>query len=180
MLAPRPKERLSAAGPLRHAGVVRRLEIALVLLAAALTAALLWPHGAWSPPSPYCHSGPVLAGVYHSERLHVRDRCVVAAGVVTRVKFEKYDGDVHLDLAPDDRRLLGGRDELVVEVLPQDRATVPIPAEGTRVTVVGPWVDDVEHGWREIHPAWWISSGRLVPATPPELEAVERLLRSER
>ena len=122
----------------------------------------------------------MLAGVYHSERLHVRDRCVVAAGVVTRATFEGYDGDVHLDLRPDDAKLAGGRDALVVEVLPQDRLTVTIPEVGTRVTVVGPWVDDLEHGWREVHPAWWISSGRITPATPPELAAVERLLRDER
>jgi hypothetical protein len=141
---------------------------------------LAWPRHAWSPPSPYCRDGPPLAGVYHSNRLHVRDRCVVATGVVTRVVFEKYDGDVHVSLRPDDPRLLGdGDDSLVVEVIPQDRAVVPIPAVASRVTVVGPWVDDLEHGWREVHPAWWISGGRLVPASVHELEAVRALLRDD-
>lgn len=111
----------------------------------------------------------------------MRDRCVVAAGVVTRVKFETYDGDVHFDLRTDEPRLLDkGQDDLVVEVIPQDRSVVPIPDVGTRVTVVGPWVDDREHGWREIHPAWWISSGRVVPASDAELRAERTLLRDER
>ena len=160
---------------------MRRLEIALALLALALAWALLWPRHAWSPPSPYCRTGPPLLGIYHSDRLHVRDRCVVAAGVVTRVKFETYDGDVHFDLRTDDTRLLEkGQDDLVVEVIPQDRSVVPIPDVGARVTVVGPWVDDREHGWREIHPAWWISSGRVVPASDAELRAERILLRDER
>jgi hypothetical protein len=62
-------------------------------------------------------------------------------------------------------------------VIPQDRTRVPIPDQGARITVVGPWVDDLEHGWREVHPAWWISSGRIVPAAPQELDAVRGLLR---
>ena len=160
---------------------MRRLEIALAAVALALAFALLWPRHAWSPPSPYCRGGPPLAGIYHSDRLHVRDRCVVAAGVVTRVKYEMYDGDVHLDLRTDDARLLAnGQDALVVEVIPQDRAVVPIPDVGARVTVVGPWVDDQEHGWREIHPAWWISAGRIVPASAAELRAEQALLRDGR
>jgi hypothetical protein len=170
--------RLSRTGQVGHAETMRRLEIVLALLALVLAAGLVWPRHAWSPPSPYCRDGPALAGVYHSDRLHVRERCVVAAGVVTRVKFEPYDGDVHLDLRPDDVRLLGkGQDDLVVEVIPQDRTRVPIPDQGARITVVGPWVDDLEHGWREVHPAWWISSGRIVPAARQELDAVRGLLR---
>jgi len=124
-----------------------------------------------------------MAGVYHPARLHVRSRCAVATGVVEKVKFEDYDGDVHIDLRPDEasRRLLSdGNDQvggnLVVEIIPQDRATVSIPDVGATVTVVGPWVDDETHGWREIHPAWWISAGRIVPATPHELERVQSLL----
>src|SRR2546423_8042364 len=86
------------------------------------------------PPSPYCRGGPPLAGVYHSDRLSVRKRCAVASGVVTQVKFEKYDGDVHIRLTDGDGR------ELVVEVLPQDRSVVAIPDTGQHVQVVGPLV----------------------------------------
>jgi hypothetical protein len=159
---------------------MRRIELVLALLVVVLAVSLAWPRHAWSPPSPYCRDGPALAGVYHTDRLHVRERCVVTTGVVTRVIFEKYDGDVHVALRPDDPRLLGrGDDNLVVEVIPQDRAVVPIPAVDAHVTVVGPWVDDLEHGWREVHPAWWISSGRVVPASAGELEAVRTLLRDD-
>ena len=113
----------------------------------------------------------------------MKSRCRVATGVVERIKLEEFDGDVHIELRLDgaDRGLLSrGNDQvggtLVVEVIPQDRATVPIPAVGERVTVVGPWVDDTTHDWREIHPAWWISLGQVRPASPQELERVQVLL----
>ena len=155
--------------------------LALVPLAAGCS---LVASKATPPPSPYCRSGDPLAGVYHPGRLHVRSRCAVATGVVDRVKFEDFDGDVHIDLRLQDpyRRLLSSgndqvRGDLVVEVIPHDRSSVSIPDVGTTVSVVGPWVDDEAHGWREIHPAWWISAGRVLPATPRELERVDALLR---
>src|SRR5437773_9668938 len=52
-------------------------------------------------PSPYCRGGNPLAGVYHPQRLIVKSRCRVAIGTVSHVKFEEYDGDVHVDLRPD-------------------------------------------------------------------------------
>jgi hypothetical protein len=151
---------------------VPRLEGALVLAVAALAALLLIvrPHAS-PPPSPYCRGGPALAGVYHSDRLEVKKQCAVVAGVVTRVKFEEFDGDVHIGLRTDDGK------ELVVEVIPQDRDAVPIPDTGAHVTVVGPSAWDTAHDWAEIHPAWWISSGRIVPASTQELARVQSLLR---
>jgi hypothetical protein len=151
---------------------VHRLEALLVTVIATLVVLLLLvrPHAS-PPPSPYCRSGPPLAGVYHSPRLEVKKRCAVASGVVTRVKFEEFDGDVHVDLRTE------GGEKLVVEVIPQDRAVVPIPDTGARVTVVGPRTWDTQHDWPEIHPAWWISSGRIVPATAQEVARVESLLR---
>lgn len=158
-----------------HRRSVRRLELGLVLCVIALGAALaLVRPRPEPPPSPYCRGGPALAGVYHSDRLAVRKRCAVAEGVVTAVKFEAYDGDVHIRL-----KLLDGS-RLVVEVLPQDRDEVAIPDTGQHVQVVGPRVDDLEHGWPEIHPAWWISAGRLVPASTRELARAEALLRDGR
>jgi hypothetical protein len=151
---------------------VQRLELALVVAIAAFAGLLLVvrPHRS-APPSPYCRGGPPLAGVYHSPRLEVKKRCAVESGLVTKVKFEEYDGDVHFNLRTD------AGEQLVVEVIPQDRATVPIPDTGARVTVVGPRVWDTAHDWAEIHPAWWISSGRTVPASTQELARVESLLR---
>ncbi len=142
---------------------------ALLLAVPAITAAcsLL---GTSPPPSPYCRPGNPLAGVYHPARLKVKRRCKVETGVVTRVKFEDYDGDVHIDLSLDSGATL------VVEVIPQDRARVAVPNVSTRVSVAGPWVKDEQHGWMEIHPAWWVSAGRLIPATPAELRRAQLLL----
>jgi hypothetical protein len=149
---------------------MRRVELALAAVVAALVVALLLVRAKPSPPpSPYCRGGPPLVGVYHVDRLHVRKRCAVASGVVTRVKFEQFDGDVHIDLQ-------SSRGKLVVEIIPQDRSLVAVPETGAHVTVVGPLVDDLQHGWPEIHPAWWISSGRIVPASSAELARVESLL----
>src|SRR3954471_7717122 len=148
-----------------------RLELALAASVAALAAVLVVVRPpAGPPPSPYARGGPPLAGVYHPQRLEVKKRCAVATGVVTRVKLEPFDGDVHVALRT-------GDGELVVEVIPQDRATVPVPETGSRVTVVGPKVWDTSHGWAEIHPAWWISSGRIVPASTAEVARAEALLR---
>jgi hypothetical protein len=134
-------------------------------------------------PSPYCRSGGPLAGVYHPQRLEVKSRCRVAIGTVRKVKFEAYDGDVHIDLRPDpgyEALLSDGNEQvggnLVVEIIPQDRSRVAVPAEGARVEVVGPWVADNQHGWNEIHPAWWVSSGAIEPASVTELHRAQLLL----
>jgi hypothetical protein len=134
-------------------------------------------------PSPYCRGGGPLAGVYHQQRLIVKSRCRIAIGTVTKVKFEEYDGDVHICLRVDpayERLLSDGNDrvggELVVEIIPQDRSRVAVPDEGQRVEVVGPWVEDTQHGWNEIHPAWWVSAGAIRPATAEELRRVQLLL----
>jgi hypothetical protein len=136
------------------------------------------------PPSPHCRSGAALVGVYHPQRLKVKSRCRVANGTVEKVKFEEYDGDVHIELRLDrvsENLLAKGNeqvgDTLVVEVIPWDRSRVRVPSEGQRVQVVGPWVDDTTHGWNEIHPAWWISAGEIQPASATELRRVDQLLR---
>jgi len=138
-----------------------------------------------TPASPYCRGGNPLAGVYHPQRLVVKSRCRVAIGTVHEVKFEEYDGDVHNDLRPDQpyENLLSdgnGRvgGNLIVEIIPQDRSRVDVPPVGARIEVVGPWVDDTEHGWSELHPAWWISAGSIQPATDQELRAVRLLLQT--
>jgi hypothetical protein len=139
-----------------------------------------------APPSPHCRGGSPLAGVYHPSRLNVKSRCRVVNGTVSKVVFEQYDGDVHIDLRPDPgfERLLGdGNDRvggnLIVELIPQDRARVAVPAEGARIQVVGPWVEDTQHGWNEIHPAWWVSAGEIEPASEAELRAAQRLLQTD-
>jgi len=134
-------------------------------------------------PSPYCRSGGPLAGVYRPQRLIVKSRCRIALGTVRKVKFEEYDGDVHVDLRVDagyEKLLADGNSRiggnLVVEIIPQDRSRVAVPVEGARIEVVGPWVEDTTHGWNEIHPAWWVSAGAIEPASTTELRRVQLLL----
>jgi len=31
-----------------------------------------------------------------------------------------------------------------------------MPPQGSRVTIIGPWVLDTQTGWLEIHPVWAI------------------------
>jgi hypothetical protein len=138
-----------------------------------------------APPSPYCRGGNPLAGVYHPQRLRVKSGCRAVLGTVREVRFEEYDGDVHIDLRldpPYEKLLSDGNDRvggnLIVEIIPQDRSRVDVPGVGSRIEVVGPWVDDTEHGWNEIHPAWWISAGAIEPATQAELDAVRLLLQT--
>ena len=161
----------------------RAIVLGLLLLGAYSTAEAI-EHPREAPPSPYCRGGDELAQVYHPSRLRLRSPCRIASGKVASVKFEDFDGDVHVDLDVDPASrglLMRGNDRvhgrLVVEIVPQDRSVVPVPAEGDRVTVVGPWVEDRTHGWSEIHPAWWISAGRIVPASPDELRRAEELLK---
>ena len=160
-----------------------RSVLGVLLVAAPLAAGCSLRRSAGPPPSPYCRTGEALAGVYHPARFILRSNCRVATGIVERVKFEEFDGDVHVDLRLDpgyEGLLSSGNDRvggaLVVEIIPQDRGAVAVPDEGTRVQVVGPWVDDTTHGWREIHPAWFVSAGRIVPASPAELRRVRELL----
>ena len=98
---------------------------------------------------------------------------------VDKVKFEVFDGDVHVDLRPDPgytHLLAHDGQSLVVEIIPQDRSKVAVPAEGARIEVAGPWVEDSKHGWNEIHPAWWVSAGTIEPASAEELRRVQLLL----
>lgn len=134
-------------------------------------------------PSAYCRSGGPLAGVYRPQRLRVKSGCKIAIGTVRKVKFEEYDGDVHVDLRPDpgyEKLLADGNSRiggnLVVEIIPQDRSRVAVPEEGARIEVAGPWVEDTTHGWNEIHPAWWVSAGAIEPASATELRRVHLLL----
>lgn len=161
---------------------MRRAAVVIGIFLVSCTAACTLRRHA-EPVSPYCRGGPPLAGVYHPQRLVVKSRCRVAVGTVRAVKFEDYDGDVHVDLRldqaydgllDDGNGRVGGN--LVVELIPQDRSRVAVPDVDMRVQVVGPWVEDTEHGWNEIHPAWWVSAGRIQPATAAELRSVQSLI----
>jgi hypothetical protein len=115
-------------------------------------------------PPVTCRSGNVLAGVQRPRKLLLINPCAVGSGVVI-AKFHNTDGDWHIQVLPTGRstaRLLNRRNlieaagTLVVEVIPADQPSVPLPRLGTRVRVTGALVVDDEHGWRELHPAWQI------------------------
>ena len=112
---------------------MRRPAVVIGLFLACCTAACSLRRQV-APPSPYCRGGEPLAGVYHPQRLRVKDRCAVAVGTVRKVVFEAYDGDVHIDLRPDpgyERLLSDGNarigGNLVVELLPQTARASPCP-----------------------------------------------------
>lgn len=108
--------------------------------------------------------GNPLAGVYHPWRLKVLDPDITVSGAVERVKTEP-DHDWHINVRlnkpyeslinSENVRYEGG--DMVVEVIPMDQRRIPRPYVGEQVTVTGAYVDDQDHGWREIHPAWIIN-----------------------
>jgi hypothetical protein len=124
-----------------------------------------------------CHApSDVLAGVYHTERLRVLAPCRVAAGTVAYVHHEP-DGDVHIDVALDggysmlinEVNRLEQRGSLLVEFMPRDGGHLPAPTVGDHVRLTGAWVDDMDHGWNELHPVWSVQiSGGAVSRSGPQ------------
>jgi hypothetical protein len=72
----------------------------------------------------------------------------------------QFHGDERIDVVPDAQyaKLLGVGNAnyqssmLVLELISQEQATVPVPSVGQHITFVGPWVYDVENGWNAIYP----------------------------
>ena len=138
---------------------------------------------ATSPPpagASSCRPGDPLQGIYHPLRLRILRQCQEAAGTVLGV-IREQDGDLHIWLAPDapyagllnSYNRFAGQPALVVEISPacagqpassEVAAKCPpsplrAPAAGNHVQVVGPWVEDDVHDWREIHPVNTIAFG---------------------
>lgn len=113
--------------------------------------------------------------VYNPKRLQVIEPCISVIGTIHHVKKEA-DGDDHIQLMldPEYAGLLNNLNKtdqagaLVAEPVCQGPVTQPdavsackdihptvdVPAQGTRVRVLGSYVLDTEanHGWTEIHP----------------------------
>ncbi|MEI6816692.1 MAG: hypothetical protein WCL14_08800 [Bacteroidota bacterium] len=111
--------------------------------------------------------------VYHANRLKVIEQCKHVTGVIYKEKREK-DGDLHICLKLDagQENLLNAFNIdkqhgcLVLEPVCVNEVTqkdaigscndyvnrVVIPKVGEHVEVVGSYVEDEQHGWREIHP----------------------------
>lgn len=107
---------------------------------------------------PFKHS---LDGVYHPYRLRVRDSCRHISGTVDDVRDEE-DGDIHIIVRLDPRyrgMLVQGNyaaqgGDLVVEFMPRDYGHLPRPAVGDRLSLIGAYVLDTDHGWAELHPVF--------------------------
>lgn len=122
-----------------------------------------------------------LNGVYHPERLSVLDPCRTVTGRVDLVRDQEEDGDLHFDVAVNDKGLLDPSNYsqqdglLVVELMPRDHGHLPAPTVGNQVELRGAWVDDTEHGWNEVHPVFeiringgrWHRSGPRFGGSPP-------------
>jgi hypothetical protein len=117
----------------------------------------------------------LLKHVYHPTRLQMISPCIEVTGTVLDIKAEA-DGDDHIQFRVDPQfaNLLDSYNQneqnntLVLEPICQGLVTqadaikacrdfhspVTVPAEGTKVRVLGRFVLDQEadHGWTEIHP----------------------------
>jgi hypothetical protein len=122
-----------------------------------------------------CRTSAPEAGVHNPDRLQVLDPCKHAAGIAVDVAHED-DGDYHLWFKPDPgfEYLLNSEDHfqaqpaMLAEITPDcpestnppdaqsaarcPKSTLQIPVIGDHIVIDGPWVLDVDHGWREIHP----------------------------
>lgn len=121
-------------------------------------------------PAADCHNG-LWNHVYERQRLHVVEPCTAVDGRVTALA-RSWDGDMHIDLDPDRKSVLNpvnaihGGGKLVVEIICEHvpnrpdakracagfHSQITIPKVNDRIRVVGAYVTDVEHGWREVHP----------------------------
>jgi len=124
-----------------------------------------------------CPSNPTL-GVYHPYRLEVRYPCMTVSGTVAIVRHEA-DKDYHINLKLDSqyaslinaRNVSGEHGDLVVEIIAMEDGHVSVPTVGEHVTVTGPYVLDKDHGWMEIHPAWFVNGQGTASYTGAEAAA---------
>ena len=143
------------------------------------------------PPAtgPVC--GDPHAHVYSPDRLQLLAACVTVTGTVAVIRSEA-DGDLHLllQLDPGEGKYLNAKNvsgemgDLVLEPVCVHTPTqtdalpacvgyqnpLPIPAVGSHISVTGPWVLDLDHGWQEIHPVFAFN-GVGAPATPTPAQA---------
>lgn len=151
----------------RHMGVRRALAAAATLLSLALVLpaaeALARISASATNPS-YCPAkSRWTRGVYRPSRLVLQQGivCQRAVGTVRSVRKED-DGDLHIgvELSSGYKTLINTANVnhqhgwLVVEFMARDARHLPKPSVADKVTIVGAWVLDTQHGWMELHPVW--------------------------
>lgn len=131
-------------------------------------------------------AGDPHAHVYNPDRLKLLADCMTLAGTIDSETPEP-DGDFHVRLRLDSSQNCAGQScvnnenvrqqggDLILEPVCEHSVTqadavaacegyqnpLVLPAVGSHVSVAGPWVLDVDHGWNEIHP---LESIAVVPA----------------
>jgi hypothetical protein len=119
------------------------------------------PQGAALSLSPLYHEGEPLAGVYNPSRFRVLSDCKLGSGVVGSVNL-LCDGGRRVDVSVDSKcaglldtgSTIYQNGLLVVELLPQDQASIPVPSVGQQITFAGSLVYDTTNGWNAIYPVW--------------------------
>ena len=154
--------------------------------ASPVTTASLPPAGATTCGDPKAH-------VYSPDRLRLLAACVTVTGTVAVIRSEK-DGDLHLLLRLDpgqdqylnEKNVSAEQGDLVLEPVCVRSPTqadavaacagyanpLPIPGVGTHVSVTGPWVLDLDHGWQEIHPVFAFNGVGAPPTANPVASAL--------
>lgn len=98
-------------------------------------------------------------------RVRLLSKCQVASGFVESLT-PQYDGDQRIDVALDAQyaKLLNAGNmeyqngSIVLELAPQDQATISVPIVGQHITFVGPLVYDIENHWNAVYPVWFIQA----------------------
>lgn len=133
--------------------------------------------------------GDPRAHVYSPDRLQLLAACVTVTGTVAMIRTES-DGDLHVLLQLDSgqdkyinsKNISAENGDLVLEPVCVNTPTqadaisacagyknpLPIPTVGSHISVTGPWVLDVDHGWMEIHP---VAAFNGVAAASPSIAA---------
>ncbi len=154
---------------------MRRPKLLFAAMAVASVSTTVFAVSVTAGPGSGCRSGNPLANVQAHKNLKVLSSCQSASGVVRSAK-RNVDGDWHMFVVPDagSLRLMNSRNKqaggLVAEIVPADQqgctpgqrvkhgictgAHLPLPKPGAHISLTGPWVTDLQHGWNEIHPVW--------------------------
>jgi hypothetical protein len=133
--------------------------------------------------------GDPHAHVYSPDRLQLLAACITLTGTIELERAEP-DGDYHVRLRLDPGQTCAGQlcldadnlsqqaGDLILEPVCENPITqadavaactgyhnpLVLPAVGSHVQVMGPFVLDTDHGWNEIHP---LESVTVVPAPTP-------------
>lgn len=177
-LHPRHHPRVLAAAALAASAVLGSVQASNAPLASTPPNSVTTPIVEPLDPIPHvCANRDPHAGIYHPARLVVVNPCQTVTGTIAALRAEP-DGDYHIRVTLDapyaqlindaNRQLQHG--DLIVEIPCVNPVTqadakstcaaisaqlkLSPPAVGQHVSITGPYVNDHQHGWMEIHPVY--------------------------